>query len=48
MHISRCFDNENGAPVPPGLAAGNSVANRVIISAMGDVEVMEIVAGDCF
>ena len=34
MHISGCFDNENGAPVPGSFAAGNAVANSGMSSAM--------------
>ena len=34
MHISGCFDNENGAPVPGGFAAGDAVSNRGMSSAM--------------
>ena len=34
MHISGCFDNENGAPVPGGFAAADAVSNRGVSSAM--------------
>ena len=34
MHISGCFDNENGAPVPGGFAAGEAVSNSAVSSAM--------------
>ena len=34
MHISGCFDNENGAPVPGSFSAGDAVSNRGIGSAM--------------
>ena len=34
MHISGCFDNENGAPVPGGFAAGEAVSNRAVKCAM--------------
>ena len=34
MHISGCFDNENGAPVPDGFVAGVEVSNSAISSAM--------------
>ena len=34
MHISGCFDNENGAPVPGSFAAGRAVSNRGEGSAM--------------
>jgi thioredoxin reductase len=34
VHISGCFDNENGAPVPGGFAAGDAVSNRAVSSAM--------------
>ena len=34
MRISGCFDNENGAPVPGGLAAGTAVSNSGMSSAM--------------
>ena len=34
MHISGCFDNENGALVPGGFAAGDAVSNKAVSSAM--------------
>ena len=34
MHISGCFGNENGAPVPGGFAAGDAVSNSAVRSAM--------------
>ena len=37
VHISGCFDNENGAPVPGSNAAGGGVSNLGINSAMRKV-----------
>ena len=34
MHISGCFDNENGAPVPDSFVAGDVLSNREFQSAM--------------
>ena len=34
MHISGCFDNENGAPVPDSFVAGDAVSNSAVSSAM--------------
>ena len=34
MHISGCFDNKNGAPVPGGFAAGCAASNSGVSSAM--------------
>ena len=34
MHISGCFDNENGALIPGGVAKGSRVCNNKLASAM--------------
>ena len=46
MHISGCFDNENGAPVPGGVATEDVVSNRGKSSAMKNEEESELVASD--